>query len=241
MEDKFFFKKYEEYDRTHWWLISRKKIIGDFINRYSNPDGCKLLDIGCAGSKILSWSRFGSVIGLDISMEAVSLAKKKIGGKVVQGSASALPFKSNSFELITALDVVEHLDEPESCLKDIYRICKVKGVVILTVPAYQFLYSRYADSGHKKRYVRREVEQLVAEQGFHILKLTYLNTLLFPLMAAQRLLFGDIVIKDKDAVDIVLAPPPKLLNELFKATFSFERFLLRSFNLPFRGVDPVHL
>jgi SAM-dependent methyltransferase len=146
-----------------------------------------------------------------------------------------VPFAPESFDLVAMLDVLEHVDDDVGSLKAVAERLVRGGRLVLTVPAYRFLWSRHDELHHHKRRYRKEGLLAVARAaGLEPEYVSYFNTLLFPLVAAKRLagrLLGDSGKADDEM-------PPAGLNRLLGAVFAIERHLLGRVALPF-GVSLV--
>jgi SAM-dependent methyltransferase len=138
--------------------------------------------VGCGtGLWTKELQTFGPVVGLDISAEALSFCKQRGIAQLVNASADHLPFIQESYRLITALGVIEHLGDDWRFVSELYRVCAPGGYVLLLTSAYRFLWSRHDDIvHHKRRYVRNELKILLRSAGFELVKVTYVNTILFP-------------------------------------------------------------
>lgn len=225
---------YRRFEREYWWFIGRRKIISDQISRYTtgNNDNPRVLEIGCGtGGNIEMLSRFGKVYGTDISLEALRISMAE--GKVLIADAVRQPFRGGTFSLIAALDVLEHLEWPDDSLSEAFKLLCEGGFIVITVPAFQFLFSPYADKGHKRRYLSAEVKGMVEEAGFEVRNITYFNFLLFPLMFVERM--AERFIKDRDPVEVTFRDLPTLLNKAFTMIFGLEKTLLRFVKFPFGG------
>lgn len=179
-------------------------------------------------------AKFGSVIGMDLSMDAIRYCQQ-IGNPLCQGDMSNLPFQSNSFDIITILDVVEHLEDDLGALKEVYRICNNKGILLVAVPAFQFLWGEHDELAHHiRRYTLGELRKLVEESGFEILKISYNNFFFFPIGLVFRYLkrfFRRLNNKRELTSDFANTAPP-ILNEILREIYAFEGKLLKHFNLP---------
>ncbi len=234
--------EYSKYEESYWWSKVRRLIVLDCVKEYLSKNGgvsnkdVKLLDVGCgSGVNINLLASLGSAYGVDLSEYEVKRARKAVGGRVAICDCEIFSFKSGTFDAITMLDVLEHLYGPDNCLKDAARILKDGAVVILTVPAYQFLYNPVADEDHRKRYCAKEVRKLVEDAGLEVLKLTYFNTFLFPLMLAQRLVQKHFFTKPGGAGERFFPKYPGYFEGFFDVVFRLERFPLKHINLPCGG------
>jgi SAM-dependent methyltransferase len=175
-------------DDNHWWYRGRRKIVLGFAERLRLGPGSRVLDAGCgSGRTLIELARFGSVCGFDLDPATVALARQRSGADVRQADVAHLPWPAAVFDLVTCLDVVEHLDDDVEALSELLRVTRPGGVLLLTVPAYQSLWS-YHDvvNGHRRRYRARALRSAVRAAGWHVEDLTYFNSLLLPPAAIAR-------------------------------------------------------
>jgi SAM-dependent methyltransferase len=149
----------------------------------------------------------------------------------VHGGGTCLPFRDQAFGTITALDVIEHVADDRGLLREMYRVLRPGGLLLLTVPAYQFLWSRHDEfNHHQRRYRRRGLRALVRGADFRILKLSYYNTILFPAAVARKAMMrferGD---RPASHLDTVPAP----VNTVLRAILTLEEPLVARWDLPF--------
>lgn len=221
-------------EADHWWFAARRRIVLGLIARTLNGsrEKVRLLDIGCgAGGMLNHLTRWGTAVGVDASPEAVEIARRKTDAEVVQGALPrGVPFGDEAFDVITVLDVVEHVEDDEAALDRIAHMLKPGGFVVLTVPAYRFLWSHHdVVNEHKRRYTRPELLAKLEAAGLRVRLLSYYNTLLFPPIAVVRLLRR---LRRREArADEGRVPP--LLNALLRTVFAWEAHLLRRTTLPF--------
>jgi SAM-dependent methyltransferase len=143
--------------------------------------GEKYLDVGCGtGLWTTKLSQLGTVCGLDFSPDALTFCQKRGIKQLVRASATSLPFADASYNVITALGLIEHLDDDKGFLRELYRVCKPEGHILLLTSAYNFLWSEHDEIvHHKRRYARKQVEALLNASGFKVVSSSYVNTLLF--------------------------------------------------------------
>ena len=229
---------------VHWWFVGRRSILLSILNRYLGvgaTNGRQILDVGCGtGTMLTHLARFGDARGVDMDLEAVGYCHDRGLQQVTQSGADSLPFEKDRFDVVTALDVVEHIDDDLGALREIKRVLKPGGLLLLTVPAYRFLWGRQDDINlHKRRYVARELRSRLQAVGFEVERLTYMNAILFPAIAAIRLLRRILPEPPKLESDFAF-PAPQPLNVLLSAVFGSERYVLTRFDAPF-GVSIMAL
>jgi SAM-dependent methyltransferase len=195
----------------------------------------RILDVGCGtGANLEMLSGFGNAEGVDISEEALAFCADK-GLKVHKGLAESLPFEQEEFDIVTALDVVEHLDDDLAGLKEMYRVTKTGGRALLFVPAFMWLWGVQDDiSNHRIRYTRKQIVDRVNQAGFEVDRATYANITFFAPILAGRLLMKATGIKPASENNINVSA----LNGVFGSIFSAERLWLKRANFPF-GVSIV--
>jgi len=229
---------------VHWWFVGRRRILLSILNRYVGSgatNGRQILDVGCGtGTMLTHLARFGDARGVDMDLEAVGYCHDRGLLHVTQSGADSLPFEKDRFDLVTALDVVEHIDDDLAALREMRRVIKPGGLLLLTVPAYRFLWGRQDDINlHKRRYVARELRSRLQTASFEVERMTYMNSILFPAIAAIRLVRHVLPEPPKLESDFAF-PAPQPLNVLLSAVFGSERHFLTRFDIPF-GVSIMAL
>ncbi len=172
-------------------------------------------------------------------MEGLALCRQRVNSvPLYQLDVMALPFR-NEFDVVGLFDVLEHIDDDTGALREISQVVKQRGMLLITVPAHQFLWSYFdLSSNHKRRYRKAELQVKMEQAGFTVKKISYYMFFLFPVLAAIRLI-GNIKKherKDNKKLTIGTSLETKtipILNEVFLASLRLEKFLLRYFNLPF--------
>jgi SAM-dependent methyltransferase len=174
----------------HFWFAGRRELVARLLRRHA---GARLmaLDLGCGtgGALDMLGTGAGQVIGLDLRPEGLAdTRRRRPDGWLVQADAVRLPLRDATVDVITALDVLEHLDD-EAALDEIHRVLRPCGVLLLTVPALPWLWSfRDRDAGHLRRYRRGDLVARVAAAGLRVVWLNHYQALLLPLVALTRLL-----------------------------------------------------
>jgi len=225
------YDRMERLDGEHWWFVARRRILGDQIEALALPPDACILEVGCGpGGNLAMLSRFGSVSAMEVNEDARRVAAER-SGLIIHGGRlpDDLSFEAGSFDLIAALDVIEHIDDDRAAVASLARLLRPGGALVMTVPAYRWLWSDHDDiHHHKRRYVLGGVRALFTGTGLSVVKLSYFNTLLFPLIAAVRL-WTKLTGWGGRADDEMPGP---LANHILGAIFSAERHVLRFFSLP---------
>jgi SAM-dependent methyltransferase len=224
-----------EVKRRHWWFRGRRRILARFLSRLDPPlpSGARVLEIGCGtganGPVLAAGDRFA--VGIDTSLVALDLAGTPERGHSarLRADALALPFADTSFDLVAALDVLEHLDDPAAAVRELRRVLRPRGAVVVFVPAFRFLWSLQDEvSHHRRRYGRAELRALLAGAELQIERLTFFNTLLFPTILAARLAMR---LRTPDVQSEAEIGGP-LVNAILLRVFSAEAPLLDHTDLP---------
>jgi len=227
-----------EIQKKHWWFTTKKKIVLETIGRYTKiSKGHLILDIGCGSGLMLnSLEKLATTSGMDMSDEAISFSHEIFSGTIQKGSLpSDVPYPNNQFDLITALDVIEHIDDDQASLKKIRDLLKENGKCIITVPAYMCLWSHFDElNEHKRRYTKMELLEKLKLAGFSIEKLSYYNTILFPIVYIVRKLNNALNRNGSSEIEM----PNSTVNTLLKSVFGIEKYILRYCNMPF-GVSLI--
>lgn len=231
----------------HWWFVGRRRILLEVLNRYLAPNGSqtrRILDVGCGTGTMLTYlASFGKAEGVDIDEEAIGYCRDRGLQNVRLGEASSLPFGDGSFDLVTALDVVEHLDDDVAAFREMKRVLRPGGQILVTVPAHRFLWGDQDEVNmHKRRYSARELRDRLVESGFDVLRISYMNAILFAPIAAVRLarrLEHRLRPRIQPQSDFRY-PAPGPVNFLLAAVFGAEGPILRRMNIPF-GVSILAL
>lgn len=224
----------------HWWFVGRRAILESFLQEIVEKSKIKnqkpkILDVGCGtGANLEMLKQFGESEGVDISDDALEFCRKK-GLKVHKGLAEKLPFADESFDIVTALDVVEHLDDDIAGLKEMNRVLKKDGQTLIFVPAFMWLWGVQDDiSNHRIRYTKKQIVERLKLAGFEIERATYANWTFFAPILAGRTLMKLTGIKPESENNVNISA----LNGVFGKLFGAERFWLKNFNFPF-GVSIV--
>ena len=176
-------------DEHHWWYRGRRRILRAELERLHLPTGARLLDAGCGSGRTLDdLARYGRVSGIDLSPEAVEAARRRGHADVRVARVEELPFEDATFDVVTCLDVVEHTPDDRATLAELRRVTRPGGVLIVTVPAYQALWSWHdVVNRHFRRYDSAAMRKAAHMAGWEIVSDTHFNGLLLAPAAAVRI------------------------------------------------------
>jgi len=190
-ENKFLYELEERY----WWFAGMRKIVAAMLDRAMPAGPLRILDAGCGTGLMLSWLRRysagGPTFGLDYSSEALGFSAQRGERGLVEGSIADLPFPNACFDLVTTFDVLDSFEvaDVSKPFGELARVLKPGGVILLRVPAFQYLYGRHDRAVYTKhRYRTSELQERLAAQGLVVERATYANTILFPVAALWRML-----------------------------------------------------
>ncbi len=175
------------FEEWYWWHRARRTIVRRILKRYA-PPRARILDVGCGtGATTASLSAFGNVSGIDMGPAALRHARAR-GLSVARGSAEQLPVRTAALDVLVSLDVIEHLDDDRRALREMLRVLRPGGILLATVPAYAFLWSGHDEAiGHRRRYLRPQLRERVAEAGFEIALCSYIMGSILPIAIVVRL------------------------------------------------------
>lgn len=228
---KYLYEDLYQLEDKHWWHISKRRAIRKLIKKYNTKENPKILDIGCGtGKNMEELQRLGTVYGLDHSSEALKFCRKRGLKLLTKGTAEKTNLEPNSFDIITILDVLEHTDDKKTLI-EMGGILKKDGIIILTVPAYPWLWSKWDEIlHHKKRYTINTLKEILVANNFNPIKITYLYSfLILPLLIIRKIKQN--ISKDFYQSDFKLSNP--LFNSLLNNLSKFEFLLAENFYIPF--------
>ena len=225
------YREMAELDERHWWYRARRDVLSDLIRRYAQPPSdARILEIGCGtGHNLEMLGRFGAVDAVELDDEARSVAEKRLGRAVMNAPLPELAgVRDRDYDLVAALDVIEHIDDDSAALAAIAAKLKPGGRFVMTVPAHQWMWSAHdVVNHHKRRYSIAGLKKLLERSPMKLEKVGYFNSLLFPLAVAERL---SSKLRGRDDADVKL--PSRPLNAALEAIFRAERHFVGRLPLP---------
>jgi len=175
-------------DERHWWYRGRRRIVRAVLDEVELPHRSSILDAGCGSGRTLDELRaYGVTSGLDASPAAVAVARAR-GHDVRLGAIETAPYAAASFDLVTCLDVIEHTPDDRRTLRELRRLCRPGGKLLVTVPAYQSLWSPHdVANQHYRRYTAQRLRAAAREAGWELVRDSYFNSVLLAPAAAVRI------------------------------------------------------
>lgn len=229
--DRSAYERMAKLQATHWWFAARRRILRAELRRIGLPAGARLLDAGCGpGANLSMLAEFGAVTGMEMDAGARAHARG-LGHAVVDGRLPGAPFDAGAFDLVGAFDVIEHVEEDAAAVADLGRMLKPGGMILATVPAHRWMWSAHDRRHHHfRRYQKAAFRALFENAGLRVERVTYFNTLLFPLAAAVRLAKNALRGRGDGLADDRM--PPAALNAALREIFAAEAGLLGLADLP---------
>ena len=227
--DKDQYQRLFELEDRLWWFVGMRKLSLALIERFVDASPpLSILDAGCGtGGMIPHLQSYGSVVGADLSDEALAFARRRQTGHLVRSSLPYLPFAAGAFDLVTSFDVIYHqaVSDDEVALGEMARVLRPGGTLLIRVPAHDRLRSRHDLAVHTRhRYAKRELEQKLERAGLEPVYVSYVNCFLFPVAVAARLA-DKLLPGDQDASQ--LRDVPAALNRVLTAVLGLEASVVR--------------
>lgn len=233
-----FYPYYFRIEDRHWWFVGRRQILLALLDRYvgADPSGSRrVLDIGCGTGTMLGFlSRYGTAEGIEGDDGAVKFCKKRGITNVTRATVPPLPHEDDRFQLVTAFDFIEHINDDAGALKEVRRVLAPGGSFFVTVPAYRFLWGNQdVIAQHMRRYSARALRDDLIAAGFVPRRVTYFNSLLFPPIAGIRLVRRLLPQNEQPRSDLEMTDETGLANRLLARLFAAEAAVLVRRDLPF--------
>jgi 2-polyprenyl-3-methyl-5-hydroxy-6-metoxy-1,4-benzoquinol methylase len=235
--DKGYYIEYFKLEREHWWFRARKKIISSHIESFCGNSKFTILNIGAAtGASSEMLSAFGDVTSLEFDKDCCEFVKQQTGQELICASITELPFEDESFDIVCAFDVVEHVSDHQKAMLEMTRVCRKSGMVFCTVPAFMFLWSHHdVVNHHERRYTLKKLKSIIPNNG-KVMFASYFNTLLFLPISVFRIF--DKIFKPKfvrhDAGSDFSVIKNSMIDRLFYRVMLADNFFIqRKISLPF--------
>lgn len=232
--EKALYDKVSELQNEHWWFVARRSFIASFFAKKSKSNA--ILEIGCGPGPMINFLKnYGNfVIGIDYSEYALTLCTQNGHDNLVRGTVEHLPFSDESFDLLTSFEVLYHkqVGNDISVMKEMHRVCKVGGHVVIVDPAFDFLKGKHHNFSHGiRRYTVNELTRKLESVGFVIKRASYIYMSIFPLLYVMRVIKN--IFSPKNAMSSELNKTNPLVNRCMIILFQFEALILRKLNFPF--------
>jgi SAM-dependent methyltransferase len=229
--ERIVYDRMAELDSRHWWYRGRREILARLIERrIAPPEGARILEIGCGtGHNLEMLGRFGTVDAVEMDDAARAVAAERLGRPAIESRLPELPgVARGAYDLVALLDVLEHVDEDRAALRSIAETLKPGGRILLTVPAFPWMWSAHDEvNHHRRRYTKKTLRAAIGEAGLRVEMMSWFNSLLFPLAAGARVAGR---LTGRKGSDDRLPPAP--LNKAFEFLFGLERYAVGRLPLP---------
>lgn len=233
------YQQFEELEEEHFWFRGRRAIFFTLLDDiFEGRKDLSIVEIGCgAGGLLRRLVRYGDSVGVELYPDLAALCRERSERPTICGNAYALPFADDSQDLVCLFDTIEHIPDEARALAEIRRVLRPGGYVFFSVPAYQWLWSNNdVVAHHFRRYTKKRLATPLRAAGFETKKLSYFNTLLFPVIAPvvllgklKQKLFG---LKDPEKTNLSFTMP-RFCHDALAAVMGGERHLIRRVSLPF--------
>jgi SAM-dependent methyltransferase len=232
------FEKQYSIENRHFWFVARRRLVRRALEHAiaaENRGALRILEISCAtGRNLIEFRDLGRTLGIDLSEEALAFCRRQ-GAQVVRANAEALPLCDQTFDVVLALDALEHFDHDDVALAEAFRVLRPGGIAVLTVPACPSLWSRHDEAfHHRRRYRRGELWRLVESAGLGVERMTHYSSFLLPPLFVFRWLRRMLPATEGQAPrsDFHLELPAPLVV-LLDWVYRLESILVRRVDLPF--------
>ena len=216
------YNRLDQLEGQHWWFTARRKILKNVIAQFAPKKAqLRLMEAGCGtGGNLKMLSAFGKLDAFELDDEARVIAKGKLPMDIKSGMLpDHVPYQPGSFDVVVAFDVIEHVEHDVESLASLGKQLAPGGRLVMTVPAMPWLWSKHDETHHHyRRYTKASLNEALVQAGLKPVRISYFNTLLFPMIAGIRLLRQALNIKET-ADDKMPSPA---VNSVLKSIFSFE-------------------
>lgn len=235
-----------ELEKKYWWFIGVRRIVSNILFTFCSRDSSNtkigsLLDVGCGTGAFLEEIKNSveSYCGVDVSSDAINYSSERGLSNLHLGDACSLPYKDSNFDIVTGIAIIEHIEDQNKFLREIYRVLNNGGRVLLVSSSFQFLWSMHDVANHHyRRYTLTEFDKLMLANGFKKLHSSHFNFFLFPLLAPMLLIHRIIYGLNETKANRIMPIPPKIVNKILTLILTIESFLITKITLPF-GISLV--
>jgi ubiquinone/menaquinone biosynthesis C-methylase UbiE len=220
-------------EQTYWWHLGRLKIIQTYVEKAKkDKKKFKIMNVGCGtGGTINMLERYGSVDNVDVSDEAIKFMKKCGYTRLTKVDDIKLPFNDKTYDMVGAFDVLEHIDKQVAALREWSRVLKDDGAIVVTVPAYQWLWTEHDVSlHHYRRYTTKRLAAAAAEAGLVPQKKSYAIVFSLPLVVGFRYL--NKLLGRKNDSETSYVDVPNWINSFFSQLLYVEAKIHNTISLP---------
>jgi len=215
----------------HWWFSGKRRLVRALLDGIHLPADARILDVGCGTGGMHACLRdLGRIVGVDASDLALSFARRRGSATLCRAMLPSLPFRDESFDLVTVFDVLYHrrVEDVDRAARECFRVLRRGGALVVTDSALRWLTGPHDVAMHgRRRFGRAELRRILTGAGFSVRRASYANFLLFPVAAPWRLLQR----RSGDAHSDV-SPAPPAINRVLRAIYGLEAALLRRVDLP---------
>lgn len=229
------YRAHAELEREHWWFVGRRAVVAEVVERHVGSEVGRILDVGCGtGGMLPLLARFGTVTGLEPAPYAVEHARRQtVASRVIEGRVPEDVPAGAGYDLVTAFDVIEHLEDDVGALRAMAAAARPGGSVVVTVPAVPWLWSEHdVANGHVRRYRRGALVAAMTDAGLAVRHVSSFNAASLPPIALFRLAGRLRRTERPGRSDFHLGIPPRPVNRLLTLALGGERRLVAGRGLP---------
>ena len=241
MEESEYRRNYE-LEQHYWWFVGVRAIVERLLAKAGKRGSLgRVLDVGCGTGALLESlrARATEIWGVDMAPEALRFCAERGLRCVALADAMAVPFPSGHFDVVTAIGIVEHLDDDQAFLSEMKRLLRSGGVLVILTSSFPWLWSMHdVANRHRRRYYLRGFRSKVARAGFQTIRMSHMNFLLFPALAPALLLHRRFFGVESKSPRRIMPTPPRVINGILTAILKLEARLIPRLMLPW-GVSMI--
>jgi SAM-dependent methyltransferase len=236
------YQRHYDLEKDYWWFVGLRKMVTNLLEKeIKNNKIGKMLDVGCGTGALMDDMKDSAqeLWGVDISEQAISFCKQRGHTNLIQVDATEIPFSDNEFDTISAIGIIEHIDDDKGFVKELARVTKVNGTLIIVSSSFQFLWSMHDIANeHIRRYYLRDLDRIMKDQGFKKIRSSHFNFFLFPIIAPTLIMHKIIFGLKSEKAQRILPIPAKPVNFILKMTLILEAQILKYVSFPF-GISTI--